>query len=235
MDAVGYAADLVAAGEVDMALCGGTEAPLHRFPMIEFRLAGLTPICPDMPERVARPYDLWRTTGVVSEGAAMFVIEPESSPRPGYGFISGYGFAHDEADDLCGGIAVAAKRALAGANLRPGQIDAINAWGPGHRLIDQAEFRALELVFRSELAGVPVVSIKAGDRERLGAAPAIQIAAAALGQRFGQLPPTVNWQHSDPACPLNLSATSRSIEHTRTLLSSHGIGGVNSCIVLERC
>jgi len=235
MDAIGYAADLVASGEVDMALCGGTEAPLHRFPMIEFRLAGLTPICPDMPERVARPYDLWRTTGVVSEGAAMFVLEPESSPRPGYSFVSGYGFAHDDEDDLCGGIAVAARRALAGANLRPGQVDAVSAWGPGHRQIDRAEFQALALVFPSELAGLPVVSIKGAIGSALGAAPAIQVAAAALGQRSSRIPPTVNWTHPDPACPLNLSSHSRSIQHATTLLTSHGIGGVNSSLVLERC
>ena len=107
----------------------------------------MTPFNSEMPERVARPFDLWRTTGVVSEGATIVVLEPEDSPRPGYSFISGYGFAHDEADDLCGGMAMAARQAMAAARVRPNQIEVISAWGPGHRLIDQAEFRALTNVF----------------------------------------------------------------------------------------
>jgi 3-oxoacyl-[acyl-carrier-protein] synthase II len=84
LDAIGHAADMVATGEADIAICGGTEAPLHRFPLLELRAAGLTPSTTEMPGRIARPFDLWRTTGVVSEGASMFVIEPETSPRRGY-------------------------------------------------------------------------------------------------------------------------------------------------------
>jgi len=235
LDAIGYAADLVARGDVDMAICGGTEAPLHRCPMIELRQAGLTPLNTEMSERVARPFDLWRTTGVVSEGAVMFVLEPEESPRPGYSYISGYAFANDEGEQLCSGIILAAKQALAAANLRPAQVEAINAWGPGHRLIDQAEYDSLLRVFHSDLAHIPAGSIKGAVGSALGAAPAMQVAAAALGQRFGKLPPTVNWRQSDPACPLNLTADFRAIDHDITLISSHGLGGVNSCMVLERC
>ncbi len=235
LDAIGYAAELIAKGEVDMVVCGGTEAPLHRFPMLEFRLAGLTPLNAEMPERLARPFDLWRTTGVVSEGAAMFLLEAEDSPRPGYSYISGYAFAHDDGERLCSGVTVAAKQALAAANLRPAQVDAISAWAPGHRLIDQGEYDALLRVFHSDLAHIPAVSIKGAVGSALGAAPAIQVAAAALGQRFGQLPPTVNWRQSDPACPMNLTADFRSIDQDITLLSSHGIGGMNACMVLERC
>jgi 3-oxoacyl-(acyl-carrier-protein) synthase len=235
MDAIGYAAELISNGEVDMAICGGTEAPLHRFPMLEFRLAGMTPFNAEMPERVARPFDLWRTTGVVSEGATIVVLEPEDSPRPGYSYISGYGFAHDEADDLCGGMAMAARQAMAAARVRPSQIEVINAWGPGHRLIDQAEFRALTNVFPSILSEIPTVSIKGSVGSALGAAPAIQVATAALGQRFGLVAPTVNWELTDPGCPLNLSNRVRAIEHNVTLVNSHGIGGVNAAMVLERC
>jgi 3-oxoacyl-(acyl-carrier-protein) synthase len=235
LDAIGYAADLIAKGDVDIAICGGLEAPLHRCPMIELRLAGLTPLNAEMSERVARPFDLWRTTGVVSEGAAMFVLEPEDSPRPGYSYITGYAFANDQGENLCSGVEVAAKQALAAANLRPAQVDAISAWGPGHRLIDQGEYDALARVFHSDLPHIPAGSIKGAIGSALGAAPAMQVAAAALGQRFGKLPPTVNWRQSDPSCPLNLTAEFRSIDHDITLISSHGLGGVNACMVLERC
>lgn len=235
MDAIGYAADLISRGEIDIALCGGTEAPLHRFPMLEFRLAGLTPATSEMPERLARPFDLWRTTGVVSEGAAIFVLEGEDSPRPGYSYISGYAFAHDAPRELCSGLTEAMKQAMAAAKLRPHQIDCINAWGPGHRTIDLAEAKAIEEVFGDYLRDIPALSIKGAIGSPLGAAPAIQVAAAALGQRHSMVPPTVNWMHSDPECRLKLSSQPRAIENRAAIVNSHGIGGMNSCIVLERC
>jgi 3-oxoacyl-(acyl-carrier-protein) synthase len=235
LDAMGYASDLVATGEADLVLCGGTEAPLHRCPLLELRAAGLTPETTEMPERLARPFDLWRTTGVVSEGAAMFVIEPEASPRRGYSFISGYGFANDDATDLCSGLTASARLALAEARIKLGEVEVINAWGPGHKLIDQAEARAMQRLFEDQLPGIPVVSLKGAIGSPLGAAPAIQVAAAALGQRFGVIPPTVNWQYPDPTCPLNLSNQIRSVAHAVTLINSHGVGKVNANLVLERC
>lgn len=235
MDAIGYATDMVALGKADLVLCGGTEAPLHRSPMLELRAAGLTPVTTEMPERLARPFDLWRTTGVVSEGAAMFVIEPETSPRRGYSYISGYSFANDDARELCSGLKVAATQALAGARIKPGEIEAINAWGPGHKLIDAAEARAMAGVFKTHLQDIPVLSLKGAIGSPLGAAPAIQIAAAALAQRFGVIPPTVNWQYPDPACPLSLSNQPRSVAHGITLINAHGVGKVNASMILERC
>jgi 3-oxoacyl-(acyl-carrier-protein) synthase len=235
MDAMGFAANLVATGEADLVLCGGTEAPLHRCPLLELRAAGLTPETTEMPERLARPFDLWRTTGVVSEGAAIFVIEPETSRREGYSYISGYGFANDDARNLCGGMTAASRLAMAEARVKPEQVDVISAWGPGHKLIDQAEARAMVDLFQGGLAGIPVVSLKGAIGSPLGAAPAIQIAAAALGQRFGAIPPTVNWQYPDPACPLNLSNQVRSVAHAVTLINAHGVGRVNASLLLERC
>ena len=235
MDAIGYAASLVANGEVDIAICGGTEAPLHRFPLIELRAAELTPATTDLSGRIARPFDLWRTTGVVGEGCCMLVIEPESSPRSGYSYISGYGFANDEADKLCDGMVEAGKIAMAQSGVRPVDIEVLSAWGPGHKLVDSAEVRAMETLFGPELSDIAVVSIKGAIGTPLGAAPAIQVAAAALAQRFGTIPPTVNWEHPDPECRLNLSRGIRTIPHRRTLINSHGLGAVNSSIVLERC
>jgi 3-oxoacyl-[acyl-carrier-protein] synthase II len=235
MDAIGQAAALVSEGKAEIALCGGTEAPLHRCPLLELRAAGLTPTTTEMPERLARPFDLWRTTGVVSEGACMFVIEPETSKRRGYSYVAGYGFANDRPTDSCGGMKAAGKIALADAGLRPEEIDAINAWGPGHKFIDEGEARAMVDLFKSALAEIPAVSIKGAIGSPLGAAPAIQVAVTALAQKFGIIPPTVNWEYPDPACPLNLSGHARNVDHVYTLINSHGVGSVNSSLLLARC
>lgn len=235
LDAIGYAASLIANGEAEVAICGGTEAPLYRYPMVEFRAAGLTPATTDMPERLARPFDRWRTTGVVGEGACIFVIEPESSSRPGYSYVSGYGFANDEGDNLCGGMATAGKLAAAEANVCLADIDVISAWGPGHKMIDRGEAQAMRALFGAKLDSMPTGSIKSAIGTPLGAAPAIQVAAAALGQRHSLLPPTTNWEFPDPSCALCLSNRPMAVWHETTLVNSHGLGAVNSGMILQRC
>jgi len=235
LDAIGHAARLVGNGEADIAICGGTDAPLYRCPLVELRSVGMTPETTENADRQDRPFDLWRTTGVVSEGACMFVIEPESSPRPGYSFVTGYAYANDLPGELCGGMAEAMKMAIADAGIKVEQVDAINAWGPGHRLIDAAEAAQLQKLFGSNLARVPAVSIKGAIGNPLGAAPAIQVAASALAQRHALIPPTVNWLHPDPSCPLHLSARPQAIAHDVTLVNAHGLSGVNSSVILSRC
>lgn len=233
-DAIGHAAEMVANGEAEIALCGGTESPLYFHPMLELKMAGLAPNNPENPERQCRPFDLWRTTGVIGEGACLFVLEPEASPRPGYAFVDGYAFASDPLELPGGGFGEAIRLALANAGLHADEIECINAWGPGHKVIDAAEALALASVFGPALAEIPAVSIKGAVGNPLGAGGAIQTGCAALGLRQGIVAPTVNWQFPDPACPLNLSAGCRSVQHRTTLVNAHGLSGTNACLVLTR-
>lgn len=233
-DAIGHAAAMVASGETNIALCGGTESPLFFHPMLELKMAGLAPANPDNPERQCRPFDLWRTTGVIGEGACIFVLEPEDSPRAGYAFVDGYAYASDPLENPGGGFGDAILMALANAGLRCDAVECINAWGPGHKVIDAAEARALLRVFGSDLRTIPAVSIKGAIGNPLGAGGAIQAGCAALGLRYGAVAPTVNWQFPDPECPVNLSACSRLIPHQTTLVNAHGLSGTNACLVLAR-
>lgn len=233
-DSIGHAAEMIALGETDIAVAGGTEAPLHFHPMLELKLAGLAPGNPEFPERQCRPFDLWRTTGVIGEGACVVVLEAEDSPRPGYAWVDGYAFASDPVEAPGEGFATAIKLALANAGMREADVECINAWGPGHKIIDAAEARALREAFGAALSTVPAVSIKGAIGNPLGAAGAIQLGAAALGLKFGAIMPTVNWQYPDPACGLNLSASARFIPHSTTLVNSHGLSGTNACLVLRR-
>ena len=63
MDAIGHAVRMIALGEAEIAICGGTDAPLFRTPLVELRAAGLTPATAENPHKLNRPFDLWRTTG----------------------------------------------------------------------------------------------------------------------------------------------------------------------------
>lgn len=235
LDAIGHAAADIACGKSDIALCGGTEAPIFYHPMLELRAAGLSPLTADQPGKLGRPFDRWRTTGVIGEGACMLVIESEESPRPGYAWIKGYSSASEDENNLGAGMVRAITESLANARVRPEEIDLINAWGPGHRVIDAVESSVLAKVFGRHLPEIPTVSIKGAIGNPLGAAGAIQAGSVALSLRHGEVPPTVNWEFPDPECPLNLSSAPRFLQARRAIVNSHGLSGANACLVLERC
>jgi 3-oxoacyl-[acyl-carrier-protein] synthase II len=234
LDAVGQAAELVASGQTDLAVAGGSESPLTYHPMIEFNAAELSPSNTEQPEKSCRPFDLWRSTGVMGEGAAMFILEPESSPRPGYAWVGGYGY-HSDPDNMAGsGLFEAIGLALANARRRTEEVGYINAWGPGHRVIDANEAQALQRLFGSDLYNIPVSSIKGAIGTALAASGPIQLASAALSLFHGLLPPTVNWETPDPSCPLNLSAQPRRIAANVAVINAHGMLGSNAAVVLEK-
>lgn len=234
LDALGQAADLVAEGQCDLAIAGGSEAPLSFHPLLEFNAAELSPTNDSEIPRSCRPFDLWRSTGVLGEGAAMLILEPEESPRPAYAWITGYGYASD-GNKLAGeGIADAARIALANASRRADEVDYICAWGPGHRAIDTNESTALRHIFGDRLGNIPVSSIKGAIGTALAAAGAIELASAALSLRQGQIPPTVNWETPDPQCPLNLNGQTRYLCAQVAMVNAHGLSGSNAVVILEK-
>ena len=234
LDAVGAAAQMIGRGEADIAICGGAEAPMHRTPLLELRAAGLTPSNPEKPHLQGKPFDLWRTTGVVGEGASVMILEPETSPRRALAWIDGHAFASDVDDRVFSGLTSAILSAMAEAGMRAEEIDSINAWGPGHLKIDAAEVRALEGVFsRKQLREIAAFSIKGAIGNPLGAAGAIQSLLGALSLHEGCLPPTVNWEHPDPECALCLSGTARLIRPHSMLVNAHGVSGANTALILK--
>jgi 3-oxoacyl-(acyl-carrier-protein) synthase len=234
LDAIGHAVEMIASGQTDLAIAGGSEAPLTFHPLLEFNAADLNPTARERPGKACRPFDLWRSTGVLGEGAAIMILEPEGSPRPPYAWITGYGFANDNNAVAGLGIAGAIKNALANSGRRAQEIDFVNAWGPGHRLIDANEALALKKVFGPRLAEIACVSIKGSVGTPLGASGAIQTASTALSLARGIIPPTVNWETFDPGCPLNLSAAPRHLQPSVAVVDAHGLSGVNAALVLER-
>lgn len=234
LDAIGQAFEQVADGQADIAIAGGSECPLSFYPLIGFNAAELSPASDENPERLCRPFDLWRTTGVLGEGAAMFILEPEESPRRALAWITGYGISNDADGQTAMGLTDAIKIGLANARRRPDEVDYINAWGTGHRFIDANEFRALHKVFGDHLNYVPVVSIKGAVGTALGASGPIQTATVVLSFMTGTLPPTVNWETPDPGCALNLSNQVRRLQTNVALVNAHGLSGSNSALVIER-
>jgi 3-oxoacyl-(acyl-carrier-protein) synthase len=234
LDAVGQGAELVASGQAELVLAGGSECPLSYYPMLGFNASELSPAISEHPEKACRPFDLWRSTGVLGEGACIFVLEAETSPRPALAWVTGYGYANDQDGQAALGLVPAVRQALANALRRPDEVDFVNAWGTGHRVIDANESAAMQQLFGDRLAEIPVSSIKGAIGTALGASGPIQAASAALSLGQGLIPPTVNWETPDPACPLNLSNRPRRLPINTAVINSHGLSGSNSALVLER-
>jgi len=234
LDAIGHGMEMIASGQADIALCSGTEAPVFNQPMVEFGLAKLSPRNARKPSEMGRPFDLWRNTGVIGEGACVLLLEGEDSPRPPYAWIDGYAYSNDEEGADANGLTSCMRMALANARRMAASVDLINAWGPGHREIDAAEARCLLGFFGERLREIPSVSLKGAIGNPLGAAGSIQVASAALSLKTGRVPPTVNWETPDPECPLNLGTQARDVGCTVALVNAHGLCGTNASMVLSR-
>jgi 3-oxoacyl-(acyl-carrier-protein) synthase len=234
MDAIGHGAEMIASGRARIAICCGTEAPVFNQPMLEFGLMKLSPRNAKRPTEMGRPFDLWRNTGVIGEGACVVILESEESPRPAYAWVEGYAYGNDEPGPAGNGLAATMKMALANANLHLCSVDFINAWGPGHAEIDAVEADCLCRFFGERLGKIPAASLKGAIGNPLAAAGSIQVASAALSLQTGRIPPTVNWETPDPECPLNLSGNARDVGCSVALVNAHGLGGTNASMVLCR-
>jgi 3-oxoacyl-(acyl-carrier-protein) synthase len=234
LDAIGHGAGMIASGQADIALCCGTEAPVFNQPMLELTLAKLSPRNVRAPTEMGRPFDLWRNTGVIGEGACVVVLEPEDSPRKAYAWVGGYAYGNDDVGVPGNGLLDTIRMALANANCVPASVDFVNAWGPGHTEIDRVEADCLCRIFGERIGSIPVASLKGAIGNPLAAAGSIQVCSTALSLMTGRVPPTVNWETPDPECPLNLSGQFRDVGCSVALINSHGLCGTNASMVLFR-
>jgi 3-oxoacyl-[acyl-carrier-protein] synthase II len=239
-DAVKTASDMIRSGRFDAVICGGTDAPLSRTPMAEFTLAGLCSMRNDSPEKASRPFDRERDSGTIAEGCGIVVLESlESAADRGaapYAEILGdYAAVDPDKTRPGGGLESTMRGALENARCSPGEIDFISAWGCGHPVIDRCETEAIKRVFGTHADEMAVGSIKGVTGIPLGASGVLQLVALALSYRHEMLPPTLNCDRPDLDCDLDyVSGSPRRMRLRKTLLNAHGLGGGNTCLVLDR-
>ena len=240
LDAVGIAFDLVRQGKADIALCGGTDAPINPMTFACLAKTGLLSMRNDAPEQASRPFDRDRDSGVISEGAGMVVIENFDHARARgavpYLEIIGYATRTDtDPEQACSGFSVTMLEALANAGRRPSHVDYISAHGPGHPLVDRVETVMIKSVFGSRAYSIPVSSIKGVIGNPLSAAGFLQLIACSMMMRNNVIPPTANLEHPDPECDLDyVPREARLARVSCALINSHGLGGGNSCLIVER-
>lgn len=240
LDAVADAAALIKSGEADIAIAGGADAPITPLTMASFIASGLSSCRNGEPEKASRPFDLERDSGVISEGAAVFVLEnlerAEARGVRAYLEISGYGKRRDLDPARPGsGLEDSMKIALANASSPPSKVDYISAYGPGHPVLDAIEVDVIKKVFANCAYSVPVSSIKGVTGNPLAAGGPFQIAACALTIRDQVIAPTANYEVEDPTCDLDfVPQTARKAKVDCALINVRGIGGSASTLVVTR-
>jgi nodulation protein E len=234
--AIGQAFWLIRDGVADLAVAGGSEAPIafgHLKAWDALRV---------MAGDTCRPFCGTRAGTILGEGAAMLVLEPlDAALARGariFGEIRGFGMTADAnhlTQPTSDGGARAMRAAIADAGLQPEHVDYINAHGTGTKTGDPCEIAAIREVFGPHATRLAISSTKSMHGHTLGAAGAIEGAATLIALREGFVPPTINYAQADPACDLDVVPnTSRAAPLSVALSNSFGFGGLNAMLVFAR-
>jgi beta-ketoacyl-acyl-carrier-protein synthase II len=243
-DAVGEAFEMIRRDEVDVALCGGAEAPVCPITFGGFSACGALSRRNDDPPGASRPFDAQRDGFVIGEGAAILVLErlehALSRGAQPLAELTGYAATSDASHivqpaPFGQGGARAMSRALAQACLRPEDVDYLNAHGTSTPLNDKAETQAVKSVFGEEAYKLAISATKSMTGHLLGAAGALEASVCVLAIQHGAIPPTINLEHPDPDCDLNYTPwTARRAPINVAMTNSLGFGGHNSTLVFQR-
>ncbi|MFB4368936.1 MULTISPECIES: beta-ketoacyl-ACP synthase II [unclassified Pseudomonas] len=245
VQAIGDAARLIRSGEVDIAVCGGTEAAIDRVTLGCFAAArALSTGFAERPQEASRPFDRDRDGFVMAEGAGLLVIESlEHALVRGatpLAELVGYGTSADAyhltaGPEDGGGARRAMQLALQQAGVKPEQVQHINAHATSTQVGDKGELAAIQALFGAN-AGVAISSTKSATGHLLGAAGGIEAIFTVLALRDQIVPPTLNLNNPDEAAAgLDLVAlNARSMPITHALSNGFGFGGVNASVLFRR-
>jgi len=245
VQAIGDAARLIRSGEADIAVCGGTEAAIHRVTLGCFAAArALSTGFNDRPGEASRPFDRDRDGFVMAEGAGLLVIESlehalARGARP-LAELVGYGTSADAYHLTAGpedgsGAQRAMQQALRQAGIAPGEVQHINAHATSTQVGDRGELAAIRSVFGTG-SGAAITSTKSSTGHLLGAAGGIEAIFTVLALRDQVVPPTLNLTNPDEAADgLNLvGPAARKMPIQYALSNGFGFGGVNASLLLRR-
>jgi 3-oxoacyl-[acyl-carrier-protein] synthase II len=243
--AIGDAARLVALGDAEVMVAGGTESPICRIGMAGFiACRALSTGFNDSPTKASRPYDKDRDGFVMGEGAGVVVLETlEHAKARGakiYAEVIGYGMSgdayHITAPAENGDGAYRCMRAaLKRAQIDVSDIDYVNAHGTSTPLGDEIELGAVERLFGNAAGKVAMSSTKSAVGHLLGAAGAVEAIFSALAIRDNIAPPTLNLDNPSVETAIDLVPhTAKKREINTVLSNSFGFGGTNASLILRR-
>jgi 3-oxoacyl-(acyl-carrier-protein) synthase len=228
-------------GEIDVAIAGGSEAPLSYGAMKAWEaLHTLASEDPDDPSASCKPFAANRSGLVLGEGAAILVLEDREHAAargaPLIGELLGYGLATDSSHitrPTVAGQAAAMQAALHSAGIAAEAIDSINAHGTGTQANDSVETAAIKEVFGERAHCIPVSATKAVHGHLLGASGALELVLAVLALRQDTLLPTMHLDVPAPDCDLDYvpNCARRGCGARTVMSSSFAFGGSNAVLV----
>lgn len=242
--AVGEAMRLIERGDADLVLAGGAEAPIGFMSIAGFNALRALSTRNDEPEEASRPFDRTRDGFVLSEGAAVLLLEERAHARErgariraelvGYGATADAHHLTAPAPEHEGGQRCM-RLALRDAGLDPTEVGYVNAHATATPIGDVMEIQAIAAVLGEHAERVPVSSTKSMTGHMTGAAGAAEAAFAILAMERGIIPPTINLREPDPEIDLDCVANeARPADLEVVMSNSFGFGGTNVTLIFRR-
>jgi len=242
--AVGDAFEIIARGDADAMMAGGTEAVVCELAIGGFSAARALSTRNDDPERASRPWDKDRDGFVMGEGAGVLVLESLETAKArgavilaeviGYG-MSGDAYHMTSPSPGGEGGARCMKAALKRAGINPEDVDYINAHGTSTPAGDVAETQGIKSTFGDHAKKLMVSSSKSMTGHLLGAAGGIEAAFSVLAVHHGVVPPTINLDNQDPECDLDyVPHEARQANIKVAISNSFGFGGTNASVIVRK-
>ena len=245
--ALGDAWRILARGEADVAIAGGTEGvagDADCYALLGFDRLRTLSTRNDEPTRASRPFDRERDGFVLGEGSAVLILEREEQARArgarSYAVVSGYAAncdAHSmmQLEESGDSITALIEAGLVSAGIPRESVDYVSAHATSTVPNDRIESRALRRVFGSRCDDIPVTGLKSMTGHGIASSGPMEVAAAALSIDRGLLVPTINYDYPDPECDVDVVANQPRRQRVDTCLKlSYGFGGHNACLVLTR-
>jgi 3-oxoacyl-[acyl-carrier-protein] synthase II len=241
---IGDSFRIIARGDADIMIAGGTEAPLTALSVAGFNAMKALSERNEAPEKASRPFDAKRDGFVMSEGAGVIILEElgRALRRDAriYAELIGYGMSSDAyhvaapAPDGDGAVRVM-RNAIADAGIRPADIQYINAHGTSTPFNDKTETLAIKAVFGAHAGGVGISSTKSMTGHLLGAAGGVEAGISALCLHHQVMTPTINYEFPDPDCDLDyVPNKARPATIIHALSNSFGFGGTNGALLFKK-
>ena len=242
---IGLAANMIAYGDADAMVAGGSEMATSPVGLGGFCAARALSTKNNSPTTASRPWDRDRDGFVLSDGAGIVVLEEyEAAKARGaniYAELAGFGMSGDACHITSPpedgkGAALCMRNALHSAALNPEEIDYINAHGTSTVVGDLAETRAIKSVFGECAKQLAISSTKSMLGHLLGATGAVEAIISALAIRDQIAPPTINLDNPSADCDLDyVPNQAREMKIDTVLSNSFGFGGTNASLLFKRC
>lgn len=241
---IGDAYHIIARGDADAMIAGGTEATVTPLGIGGFAVMKALSDRNDEPQKASRPFDKGRDGFIMGEGAGIVILEEyEAAKARGakiYAEVVGYGLTADayhmttpaEGGE---GAARCMKMALKNAGVNPEQVGYINAHGTSTYFNDLNETLAIKSVFGDHAYKLMVSSTKSMTGHLLGAAGGLEAVISCMVLDKNVVPPTINYEEPDPACDLDyVPNKAREAKVDYVMSNSLGFGGTNATLLFKR-